>query len=89
MNGFGSLNVKLFTMMTPPPNSEGGLLNAIVGSLMMSTLAVLAGTPLGLLAGTYLAEYGGKLCRGVGHFVHSSAYIDFAQLPRVMYTKAV
>jgi len=57
-NGLSSISPKLFTMMTPPPNSEGGLLNAIVGSLMMSALAVLAGTPLGLMAGTYLAEYG-------------------------------
>ncbi len=44
--------------MTPPPGEDGGLANAIVGSLMMSIMAVLAGTPLGLLAGTYLAEYG-------------------------------
>jgi phosphate transport system permease protein len=57
-NGLSSINLKLFTMVTPPPNSEGGLLNAIVGSLMMSGIAVVAGTPLGLLAGTYLAEYG-------------------------------
>jgi phosphate transport system permease protein len=57
-NGLSSISPKLFTMITPPPNSEGGLLNAIVGSLMMSGIAVAAGTPLGLLAGTYLAEYG-------------------------------
>ena len=57
-NGLSSISPKLFTMITPPPNSEGGLLNAIVGSLMMSGLAVAAGTPLGLMAGTYLAEYG-------------------------------
>ena len=49
---------KLFTEMTPPPGSDGGLANAIVGSLIMSALAVSAGTPVGLLAGTYLAEYG-------------------------------
>jgi len=57
-NGLSSISPKLFTLMTPPPNSEGGLLNAIVGSLMMSGCAVAAGTPLGLMAGTYLAEYG-------------------------------
>jgi len=56
--GFGSLNLKLFTEMTPPPASEGGLANAIFGSVVMSALAVIAGTPIGLLAGTYLAEYG-------------------------------
>jgi phosphate transport system permease protein len=57
-NGFSAINSKVFTEITPPPGSNGGLSNAIVGSLMMSTLAVLAGTPIGLLAGTYLAEYG-------------------------------
>jgi phosphate transport system permease protein len=57
-NGFGSINAKLFTEMTPTQGDEGGLLNAIVGSLMMSAIAVAAGTPIGLLAGTYLAEYG-------------------------------
>ena len=44
--------------MTPTQGTEGGFLNAIVGSLMMSAIAVAAGTPIGLLAGTYLAEYG-------------------------------
>ncbi len=58
VNGVGGLSPKLFTETTPPPGSDGGLINAIVGSLEMSALAVLAGTPLGLLAGTYLAEYG-------------------------------
>jgi phosphate transport system permease protein len=57
-NGFAALSPKLFTQMTPPPGSDGGLINAIVGSLMMSAIAVAAGTPIGLLAGTYLAEYG-------------------------------
>ena len=55
INGFSG---KLFTEMTPPPGSDGGLANAIVGSALMSALAVVAGTPLGILAGTYLAEYG-------------------------------
>jgi phosphate transport system permease protein len=57
-NGLSGISGKLFTEMTPAPGSDGGLLNAIVGSLVMSALAVAAGTPLGLLAGTYLAEYG-------------------------------
>src|SRR3954470_17302764 len=56
--GLGELSPRVFTEMTPPPGGAGGLLNAIVGSLMMTTLAVLAGTPLGILAGTYMAEYG-------------------------------
>ena len=56
--GFSGLDVALFTESTPPPGLMGGLLNAIVGSLFMTTLAVLVGTPLGIFAGTYLAEYG-------------------------------
>jgi phosphate transport system permease protein len=57
-NGIAGLTPAVFTEMTPPPGSTGGLLNAIVGSLLMTTLAVALGTPLGILAGTYLAEYG-------------------------------
>jgi phosphate transport system permease protein len=57
-NGFSAINGKVFTEITPPPGADGGLSNAIVGSVMMSMIAVAAGTPLGLLAGTYLAEYG-------------------------------
>ena len=56
--GFGALELSLFTQMTPPPGSQGGLLNAIVGSLMMAVMATLIGTPIGILAGTYLAEFG-------------------------------
>jgi phosphate transport system permease protein len=56
--GIGGLSLSVFTEMTPPPGSAGGLLNAIVGSLIMTVLAVLIGTPVGILAGTYLAEYG-------------------------------
>jgi phosphate transport system permease protein len=56
--GFGGLSLSVFTQMTPPPGSGGGLLNAIVGSLIMTVLGVLLGAPLGMLAGTYLAEYG-------------------------------
>ena len=58
VNGVAGLSLKLFTEMTPPPGSDGGLLNAIAGSLAMSGIAVFIGTPLGILAGTYLAEYG-------------------------------
>src|ERR1700754_4295621 len=56
--GFSGLSLAVFTEMTPPPGSDGGLLNAIVGSLLMTVLAVLIGTPIGILAGTYMAEYG-------------------------------
>jgi phosphate transport system permease protein len=48
----------VFTEMTPPPGSDGGLLNPIIGSLMLTVLAVFIGTPIGILAGTYMAEYG-------------------------------
>jgi len=56
--GFSGLSLSVFTQMTPPPGSSGGLLNAIAGSLMMTVIGVVVGTPLGILAGTYLAEYG-------------------------------
>ena len=56
--GVAALSPMLFTQSTPPPGQPGGLLNAIVGSVMMSVLAVAFGTPIGLFAGTYLAEYG-------------------------------
>ena len=56
--GLSGLSLKVFTEMTPPPGADGGLLNAIVGSLIMTVLAVLIGTPIGILAGTYMAEYG-------------------------------
>jgi phosphate transport system permease protein len=56
--GFNGLSLKVFTEMTPPPGSDGGLLNPIFGSLIMTGLAVLIGTPVGILAGTYMAEYG-------------------------------
>jgi phosphate transport system permease protein len=55
--GIGGLTLSLFTEMTPPPQAEvGGLANAIFGSLVMVTLATLLGTPIGVLAGIYLAE---------------------------------
>jgi phosphate transport system permease protein len=57
-NGLGGLSPAVFTEMTPPPGSRGGLLNPIVGSLILTSLAVAIGTPIGILAGTYMAEYG-------------------------------
>ncbi len=56
--GLRGLTPSVFTQMTPPPGSQGGLLNAIAGSLVMTVIGVAIGAPLGLLAGTYLAEYG-------------------------------
>jgi len=56
--GFSGLSLAVFTEMTPPPGSAGGLLNPIIGSLIMTAIAVALGTPLGMLAGTYMAEYG-------------------------------
>jgi phosphate transport system permease protein len=58
VKGVGGLSLAVFTEMTPPPGSAGGLLNPIIGSLILTVLAVLFGTPLGMLAGTYMAEYG-------------------------------
>jgi phosphate transport system permease protein len=55
---FLGLSLSVFTEMTPPPGASGGLLNPIVGSLIMTVIAVVIGTPLGMLAGTYMAEYG-------------------------------
>ncbi|MDP3241105.1 MAG: phosphate ABC transporter permease PtsA, partial [Reyranella sp.] len=56
--GVGGLSLAVFTENTPPPGAAGGLLNAIMGSIIMTVLAVIIGTPIGILAGTYLAEYG-------------------------------
>lgn len=56
--GFSHIRLDVFTKMTPPPGSAGGLLNAIAGSLYMVMVATLIGTPVGIFAGTYLAEYG-------------------------------
>jgi phosphate transport system permease protein len=58
VKGVGGLSLAVFTEMTPPPGGVGGLLNPIVGSLILTVLAVIFGTPLGILAGTYMAEYG-------------------------------
>jgi phosphate transport system permease protein len=56
--GFSGLSLQVFSEMTPPPGGKGGLLNPIIGSLVMTALAVAIGTPIGILAGTYMAEYG-------------------------------
>lgn len=55
--GIGGVSLMLFTEMTPPPNEEGGLANAIYGSVSMVLMATLVGTPIGVMAGVYLAEY--------------------------------
>jgi phosphate transport system permease protein len=68
-NGFSSVSLKVFTENTPAPGDAGGLANAIVGSLIMTVLAVAAGTPIGIFAGTYLAEY--------GRHSHISFYVRF------------
>jgi phosphate transport system permease protein len=57
IHGIGAISLSLFAQNTPPPGSAGGLLNAIVGSLMMTAIATAVGTPTGILAGTFLAEY--------------------------------
>ena len=70
--GVGGLSVQLFTQSTPPPNTDGGgLANAIVGSLMLVAVATLVGTPIGVLAGVYLAEYGKK-----GWFASTTRFIN-------------
>jgi phosphate transport system permease protein len=58
--GLHALGANLFTQMTPPPGSSGGLLNAIVGSALMAAMGTLIGTPIGIFAGIYLAEYGSR-----------------------------
>jgi phosphate transport system permease protein len=63
--GLGGINLAVFTEMTPPPQADtGGLSNAIFGSVMMAGLATLLGTPIGVMAGIYLAEYGQKTWLG-------------------------
>jgi phosphate transport system permease protein len=58
--GIGGFAVSTFTMMTPPPNETGGILNAIYGSLLIVAMATFIGTPIGMMAGIYLAEYDTK-----------------------------
>ncbi|MFA6120614.1 MAG: phosphate ABC transporter permease PstA [Sideroxydans sp.] len=57
-HGLPGLGMHVFTQTTPPPGSSGGLINAIFGSVMMVVIATFIGTPIGILAGTYLAEFG-------------------------------
>jgi phosphate transport system permease protein len=57
-NGVAGMSASVFTRMTPPPGASGGLLNAIYGSVAMTVMGILIGGPIGMLAGTYLAEYG-------------------------------
>jgi len=57
-NGIAGMSSRVFTEMTPPPGSQGGLLNALFGSAVMTLLGICMGSPIGMLAGTYLAEYG-------------------------------
>ena len=57
-HGVSGMSWRLFSQMTPPPGSQGGLLNALYGSAVMTLLGILIGSPIGVLAGTYLAEYG-------------------------------
>ena len=70
--GFGGLTLATFTEMTPAPQADtGGLANAIFGSLLMVSLATFVGTPIGVLAGIYLAEYGQKTWLG-----HATRFIN-------------
>jgi phosphate transport system permease protein len=66
-NGLSAIDFRMFTESTPPPGEDGGLLNAIFGSLIMTIVGTAVGAPVGILAGTYLAEYGrgGKLAESV------------------------
>ncbi|MDE2488962.1 MAG: phosphate ABC transporter permease PstA [Alphaproteobacteria bacterium] len=78
--GVGGLNLKVFTMSTPAPDSEGGLLNAILGSLMMCVLAMTGAGVVGALAGTWLSEYAkdsryGKVVRFVNDVLLSAPSI--------------
>ncbi|MDP3134813.1 MAG: phosphate ABC transporter permease PstA [Burkholderiaceae bacterium] len=69
--GVGGLSLSLFTQMTPAPNDAGGLANAIYGSFLMVTLATFVGAPVGVMAGVYLAEYGGRsMLASVTRFVN-------------------
>ena len=64
--GIGGINWDLFTRMTPPPMEDGGLANAFFGSMVMCVLAIAIGTPMGIAAGTWLAEYGNARKAGTG-----------------------
>jgi phosphate transport system permease protein len=70
-NGYAALSPTLFTQMTPPPGSSGGLANAIVGSVLIVGMATFVSTPIGILAGIYLAEFGGD-----GWLARSTRFIN-------------
>jgi phosphate transport system permease protein len=71
-HSFSYFSTAVFTEMTPPPGGKGGLLNAIYGSLLLTTLATAIGTPIGILAGTYLSEFGQKsFVASVVRFINS------------------
>jgi phosphate transport system permease protein len=70
-NGFAALSPTLFTQMTPPPGSAGGLLNAIYGSVLIGLTATFVSTPIGILAGIYLAEYG-----RTGAFAETTRFVN-------------
>jgi len=70
-NGLSGISGATFAQMTPPPGNAGGLLNAIYGSLVMTGVGLALGAPIGILAGTYLAEYGrGRVLSAVVRFVN-------------------
>jgi len=64
VHGIAAMKPSLFTQMTPPPGADGGIANALFGSLLMSALAIAIGTPIGVAAGTYLAEFAKKKAIG-------------------------
>jgi phosphate transport system permease protein len=71
INGVPALGAALFTETTPPPGSQGGLLNAIYGSVVMTVAATLVGTPVGILTGTFLAEFGrGSYLANIVRFIN-------------------
>jgi phosphate transport system permease protein len=70
VRGLSGLSLDVFTQMTPAPGSAGGLLNAIVGSAIMTGIGIAIGTPVGLLAGTYLAEYSGTRFAATVRFIN-------------------
>jgi phosphate transport system permease protein len=92
--GAASMSLRLFTQMTPPPGSEGGLLNAIAGSAMLVSLGTLLGTPIGILAGVYLAEYGqhtwlGRVTRFINDILLSAPSIVIGLFVYAVYVAQV
>ena len=92
--GAASMSLRLFTEMTPPPGSEGGLLNAIAGSALLVSLGTLLGTPIGILAGVYLAEYGqhtwlGRVTRFINDILLSAPSIVIGLFVYAVYVAEV